>query len=65
MTDNAPSKFKEEWEQKKLLKRAMKKAKKSLQSQGFDKKEATKQVNSALKRIASNKPTKRATVRGG
>ena len=64
MTD-APLTFKEQWEQQRLLKRAKKKAKKSLEAQGFGRKEATKQVNAALNRIASNKPIKRAAGRGG
>ena len=60
-----PSQFKQEWEAKKLLKRAKKKAKKTLQSEGYGSKEATKEVNAALKRIVSNKPVKRAAGRGG
>lgn len=60
-----PSQFKQEWEAKKLLKRAKKKAKKTLQSEGYGRKEATKEVNAALKRIVSNKPVKRAAGRGG
>lgn len=60
-----PSQFKQEWEAKKLLKRSKKKAKKSLQSQGFGRKEASKEVNAALQRIMSNKPVKRAAGRGG
>ena len=62
---NQPSAFKQEWEQKKLLKRAKKKAKHQLEKQGFGRKEASKQVNNAVNRIASNKPTKRAAGRGG
>jgi hypothetical protein len=57
--------FKEQWEQKKLLKRAKKKAKKNLQTQGFGRREASKEINAALNRIASNKPMKRAAGRGG
>lgn len=60
-----PSAFKQEWEAKKLLKRAKKKAKHQLEKQGFGRKEASKQVNTAVNRIASNKPTKRAAGRGG
>ena len=60
-----PSQFKQEWEAKKLLKRSKKKAKKSLESQGFGRKEASKEVNAALQRIMSNKPVKRAAGRGG
>ncbi len=65
MSDNTPLTFKEQWEQKKLLKRVKKKAKKNLQAQGFGRREATKQVNAALNRISSNKPIKRAAGRGG
>ena len=56
--------FKEQWEQKKLLKRAKKKAKKSLQQQGFGRREASMKVNDAVGRIA-NKPEKRSAGRGG
>jgi hypothetical protein len=59
-----PSQFKQEWEAKKLLKRAKKKAKKSLEQRGFGRKEASKQVNAAVNRIAA-KPVKRASGRGG
>lgn len=59
-----PSKFKQEWETNKLLKRAKKKAKKSLQQRGFGRKEAAKQVNAAVNRMAA-KPVKRASGRGG
>lgn len=58
-----PISFKEQWEAKKVLKRAKKKAKKSLQHQGLGRKEAAKAVNTALNRIA-NKPEKRAAGRG-
>ncbi len=59
------SQFKQEWEAKKLLKRAKKKAKKSLQTQGFGRREASMKVNEAINRIASNKPEKRSAGRGG
>jgi hypothetical protein len=59
-----PLTFKEQWEQKKLLKRAKKKAKHSLQKQGFGRKEASKEVNKAVNRMAS-KPMKKAAGRGG
>ncbi len=59
-----PLSFKEQWEQKKLLKRAKKKAKHSLQKQGFGRREASMKVNDAVNRIA-NKPPKRSTGRGG
>jgi hypothetical protein len=57
------SAFKQEWEAKKLLKRAKKKAKNSLHKQGFGRREASKAVNTAVNNI-SNKPTKRASGRG-
>ena len=60
-----PSAFKQEWEAKKLLKRAKKKAKKTLEQKGFGRKEASKAVNGALSRIASKKPEKRGSSRGG
>jgi hypothetical protein len=60
-----PLTFKEQWEQKKLLKRTKKKAKKSLQQQGLGRKEASKKINAALNRISSNKPEKRSAGRGG
>lgn len=59
-----PSKFKQEWETNKLLKRAKKKAKKTLQKQGFGRKEAAKQVNAAVNRIAT-RPVQRSSGRGG
>jgi hypothetical protein len=58
-----PSQFKQEWEAKKLLKRAKKKAKSSLKSQGFSNKEASSMIKFALKNI-SNKPEKRSAGRG-
>jgi len=64
-TTPVPLSFKEQWEQKKLLKRAKKKAKHNLQSQGLGRKEASKAVNKAVNRIASNKPMQRAAGRGG
>lgn len=65
--EQAPTKltFKEQWEIKKLMKRAKKKAKHSLEKQGYGRKEASMKVNSALDRIASNKPQKKAAGRGG
>lgn len=59
-----PSKFKQDWEAKKLLNRAKKKAKKTLQKQGFGRKEATKQVNAAVNRISA-RPVERTSGRGG
>jgi hypothetical protein len=57
------STFKQEWEAKKLLKRAKKKAKHSLEKQGYGRKEATKKVNDAVNRIAA-KPQKKSAGRG-
>ena len=56
--------FKEQWEQKKLLKRAKKKAKHNLEKQGFGRREASTKVNQAVNRITS-KPEKRSAGRGG
>jgi hypothetical protein len=58
-----PLSFKEQWEAKKLLKRSKKKAKKNLQTQGFGRREASKQVNAALNRI-TDKRVKKAAGRG-
>jgi hypothetical protein len=58
-----PLTFKEQWEQKKLLKRAKKKAKHTLQSKGLGRREASKEVNKAVTRMAS-KPMKKAAGRG-
>ena len=60
-----PLSFKEQWEQKKLLKRTKKKAKKDLLQRGHSPKEATGMIKQALKNIQSNKPMKRAAGRGG
>jgi hypothetical protein len=57
------STFKQDWEAKKLLKRAKKKAKHSLEKQGYGRKEATKKVNDAVNRIAA-KPQKKSAGRG-
>lgn len=54
----------EQWKQEKLLKKAKKKARKDLQKKGFTKSEASSAVKQSLKRIASNKPEKRAAGRG-
>lgn len=61
---NQPSTFKQEWEAKKLLKRAKKKAHKELANQGFEKKEASGMIKTALNNIRSNKPTTRSAGRG-
>lgn len=66
MTDEKqPSSFKQEWEAKKLLKKAKKKTKKSLMDRGHSPKEATGMIKQALKSIQSNKPMKKAAGRGG
>lgn len=57
-----PSDFKQEWEAKKLLKRARKKAKHTLEKQGFGRSEAAKAVNSAVNRIV--KPERKSAGRG-
>ena len=57
--------FKEQWEAKKLLKRAKKKARNSaMKDYGMTKKEATSAVKKAVNRIA-NKPITRSAGRGG
>lgn len=48
------SKFKEEWEAKKLLKKSKKKAVKNLLKRGYSEKDAKSSVKKALKRIAEN-----------
>lgn len=67
MTDDVkqPSAFKQEWEAKKLLKRAKKKSKKALMERGHSAGEATGMIKQALKQIQSNKPERRAAGRGG
>lgn len=58
--------FKEQWEQKKLLKKAKKKARNNaMKEYGMTKKEASGAVKKAVNRIASNKPITRAAGRGG
>lgn len=58
--------FKEQWEQKKLLKRAKKKARNNaMKEYGMTKKEASSAVKKAINRIASNKPMPKAAGRGG
>jgi hypothetical protein len=58
-----PLTFKEQWEQKKLLKRAKKKAKHSLQKQGMGRREASAKVNAAVNSIA-RKPERKSAGRG-
>lgn len=59
-----PMTFADKWHAEKLLKRAKKKARKSLEAKGIPKGEATKLVKGAVNQIA-NKPVKRAAGRGG
>jgi len=59
----APLSFKEQWEQKKILKRARKKAKHTLQSKGLGRREAGKAVNKAVNNLAQ-KPMKKSAGRG-
>jgi uncharacterized protein YfcZ (UPF0381/DUF406 family) len=56
--------FADKWHAEKLLKRAKKKAKKTLQAKGMSKSDATKLVKGAVNNIA-NRPMKRAAGRGG
>lgn len=58
-----PSAFAEKWHADKLLKRAKKKAKKSMVAKGMSKKEAGSLVKKAVNNIA-NKPMRRAAGRG-
>lgn len=53
MAEDQPSNFKLEWEAKKILKRAKKKATHKLREEGKGRREARSLVNSALKKIAS------------
>jgi uncharacterized protein YfcZ (UPF0381/DUF406 family) len=62
-TEVKPMTFADKWHAEKLLKRAKKKAKKSLQAKGLSKSEATKLVKGAVNNIA-NKPIKRSAGRG-
>jgi hypothetical protein len=48
-----------------LLKKAKKKARKTLEKQGYDKNLSIRLVKNATKRIASNKPPMKAAGRGG
>ena len=63
---NEPSRFKQEWEAKKLLKQTKKKAKKAMMARGHGRKDASKMVNKAIKNIVtSNRPERKAAGRGG
>jgi len=58
--ENEPSAFKQEWEAKKLLKRAKKKAKHTLEKQGHGRREASSKVNAAVNSIARKAERKSA-----
>lgn len=58
------SKFKQEWEAKKLLKRTKKKAKRSMMQRGHSPKEAARMINKAIKTISANRPERKAAGRG-
>lgn len=61
--------FKEQWEAKKLLKKAKKKARDNAMKQnGLNKKEATRAVKDAVKRMTAapkQQPITKAAARGG
>lgn len=61
-----PSAFKLEWEAKKVLKKAKKKARNALQQRGHSHSEATHMVKQAVKQIAStdNRPERKSAGRG-
>ena len=61
--EKKPSAFAEKYHADKLLKRAKKKAKKSMVAKGMSKSEAGKLVKQAVNNIA-NRPMKRAAGRG-
>ena len=64
--EKQPSAFKQEWEAKKVLKQAKKKAKKAMMARGHGRKDASKMVNKAIKSIAaSTRPERKAAGRGG
>lgn len=61
-----PSAFKQEWEAKKLLKKAKKQAKKVMVQRGHSPKQASKMVNQAVRNIAAdNRPERKSAGRGG
>ena len=69
MTDDnekiEPMSFADRYHQEKLIKKAKKKARKELESQGYPKGIATQLVNQGVKNIVrDNKPQKRSTGRG-
>jgi hypothetical protein len=60
-----PMTFAERYRQEKLIKKAKKKARKELETQGIPKGIATKMVNQSVRNIVNdNKPQKRSTGRG-
>jgi SOS response regulatory protein OraA/RecX len=63
MEEHVKLTFKEQWEQRKLLKRSKKKAKKELMKKGFDASSASSMVKKALSNIV-NKPERKAAGRG-
>ena len=66
MSDKEATTFKKEWEAKKLLKQAKKKAKKALMDRGHGRKDASRMINKAIKNIVSdNRPERKAAGRGG
>ena len=66
MSDKEATAFKKEWEAKKLLKQAKKKAKKALMDRGHGRKDASKMINKAIKNIVSdNRPERKSAGRGG
>jgi hypothetical protein len=64
-----PVKQQSEWAQRyhaeKLMKRVKKKVRKQLKTQGYSNAEASVSIKEAIKRIASNKPARKAAGRGG
>lgn len=52
----------EQWQAERLMKKAKKKARKSLEKQGHHRKTAAKMVNAALKRIHSQQEEQYATT---
>lgn len=63
MEESVKLTFKEQWEQRKLLKRSKKKAKKELMKKGYDRSSASSMVKHAMRSIA-NKPERKAAGRG-
>jgi len=55
--------FKEQWQQRKWVKRSKKKAKKELMKNGYDRSTASSMVKKAIRNIVS-KPERKAAGRG-